>query len=70
MNIRTLDNYLKMANENTMINGFSSSNPSLRKCSSNIQLQGDHHQNLLSYFLTNYKTTFAFYESNIYHKNL
>ena len=38
MNIRTLDN-LKIANENTIIKGFSTSNPDLRKCLSNIQLQ-------------------------------
>ena len=47
MNIRTLDN-LKIANANTIIKGFSNSNPNLRKCSSNIQLQGDRYQNLLS----------------------
>ena len=47
MNIRTLDN-LKIANANTIIKGFSNSNPNLRKCSSNIQLHGDRYQNLLS----------------------
>ena len=50
MNIRTLDN-LKIANENTIIKGFSTSNPDLRKCLSNIQLQWDRHQNLLSWLL-------------------
>ena len=33
---------------NTIIKGFSNSNTNLRKCSSNIQLQGDRFQNLLS----------------------
>ena len=47
MNIRTLDN-LKIANANAIIKGFSNSNRNLRKCSSNIQLQGDWYQNLLS----------------------
>ena len=47
MNIRTLGN-LMIANENTIIKGFSNSNPNLRKCSSNIQLQEDRYQNLLS----------------------
>ena len=47
MNIRTLDN-LKIANAKTIIKGFSNSNPNLRKCSSNIQLQGDRYQSLLS----------------------
>ena len=47
MNIRTLDN-LKIANANTIIKGFSNSNPNSRKCTSNIQLQGDRYQNLLS----------------------
>ena len=47
MNIRKLDN-LKIENANTVIKGFSNSNLNLRKCSSNIQLQGDWHQNLLS----------------------
>ena len=47
MNIRTLDN-LKIANTNAIIKGFSNSNPNLRKCSSNIQFQGDWYQNLLS----------------------
>ena len=50
MNIRTLDN-LKIANENTIIKGFLTSNPDLRKCLSNIQLQWDRHQNLLSWLL-------------------
>ena len=43
----TLDN-LKNPNTNTIIKGFSNSNPNLRKCSSNIQLQGDWYQKLLS----------------------
>ena len=48
MNICTLDN-LKIANaNNTIIKGFLNSNPNLRKCLSNIQPQGDQHQNLLS----------------------
>ena len=58
MNIRALDN-LKIANANTTINqwtGFymitasvmKGLNANLRKYSSNIQLQGDRYQNLLS----------------------
>ena len=47
MNIHTLDN-LKIANANIIIKGFSNSNPNLRKCSYNIQLQGDPYQNLHS----------------------
>ena len=58
MNIRALDN-LKIANANTIINqwtGFymitasvmKGLNANLRKYSSNIQLQGDRYQNLLS----------------------
>ena len=47
MNIRILDN-LKIANANTIIKGISNSNPNLRKCLSNIQIQGDRDQNLLS----------------------
>ena len=58
MNIRTLDN-LKIANANAIIKGFSNSNRNLRKCSSNIQLQGDWYQNL---FLV--KLTFTCYESD------
>ena len=46
-NICTLDN-LKIANANMIIKGFSNSNPTLRKCSSNILLQGDQYQNFLS----------------------
>ena len=41
-------NQLKIANANTIIKGFSNSNPNLAKRSSNIQLQGDQYQNLLS----------------------
>ena len=47
MNIHTLDN-LTIANVNMIIKGFSNSNPTLRKCSSNILLQGDQYQNFLS----------------------
>ena len=46
MNIRTLGN-LKIANVSTIIKEFSNSNPNLTKCSSNIPLQEDWHQNLL-----------------------
>ena len=45
MNIHTLDN-LNIENANTLIKEFSNSNPNLGKCSPNIQLQGDWHQNL------------------------
>ena len=47
MNIRTLDN-LEIANANTIIKGFSNTNSNLRRFSSNIQLQGDRYQNVLS----------------------
>ena len=46
MNICTLDN-LKIANANMTKKAFSNSNSDLRKRSSNIQLQGDWHENLL-----------------------
>ena len=37
---------LKIENANMIIKGFSNLNPNLRKCSSNIQIQGDQHQDL------------------------
>ena len=46
MNIHTLDN-LTIANVNMIIKGFSNSNPNLKKYVSNVQLQGDQHENLL-----------------------
>ena len=46
MNISILDK-LKIANANSIINRFSNSNPNLRKCWTNIQLQGDRYQNLI-----------------------